>query len=61
MICDPLYLVSFSVVPEIILKDDDCPLVFQCRWPDAERYRFELKKHSEGSVIVSMTILYFIA
>eukprot|EP00795_Rhopilema_esculentum_P015110 gene15110-6291_t len=43
---------SSKSVPEVVLNEDDCPLVLQCRWPDAERYKFELKKKSEGSVII---------
>eukprot|EP00794_Sanderia_malayensis_P013855 gene13855-15303_t len=43
---------SSKSVPEVKLGDDECPLVLQCRWPDAERYRFEMKKKSDGSVII---------
>ncbi|EDO41885.1 predicted protein [Nematostella vectensis] len=32
------------------LEDKDCPLLLQCRWPDPEKYHFELRCRDEGVV-----------
>ncbi|KAK3730807.1 hypothetical protein QZH41_001163 [Actinostola sp. cb2023] len=32
------------------MEDSDCPLTWQCRWNDPEKYRFEMRCRDEGSV-----------
>lgn len=34
------------------LGDSDCPLTWQCRWNDPEKFRFEMRCRDEGSVRV---------
>ena len=34
------------------LTDADCPLLYQCRWADPDKQRFELRCRNEGVIKV---------
>lgn len=38
------------------LTDADCPLLYQCRWADSDKQRFELRCRNEGVIKVRCKI-----
>ena len=38
------------------LLDSDCPLIFQCRWQDPDKHRFELRCKNDGVIKVTTVL-----